>query len=177
MTTHPHTPAATHSATAGAARSDHAERLWLRGTWTRTSLRYARALHELSKVPTALALGQFAPLPDSQDAKDAAEAIEKAVQAAYSELDRILTYLNAVLDPGAATCQVCGAALVPDGGTPITWQHWRRHDGAPMAWAPYAADHVPAITFSPPTRPDWAKGDADLNTQPASTHTNHGETA
>lgn len=174
MTAHPHTTSP-QPTPAAQPRSEHADRHWLRGTWTRTSLRYARALHELSKVPTALALGQFASLPDGQDAQDAAEAIEKAVKAAYSELDRILTYLAAVLDPGHATCQTCGAALVPTSGTPITWQHWRSLSDTPPAWGPYEPDHTPDVTFGLPDRPDWAIGDIDLTTQPTSTNTTHEE--
>ncbi|MFC4910917.1 hypothetical protein [Actinomadura gamaensis] len=176
MTTHPHT--ATWPDTDAEARRRQAERRWLRGTWTRVHLRYARALHELSQVPTALALGQFAAFPDGQDARDAAEAIETAVQAAYSELDHILTYVAAVLDPGPATCQTCGGGLCSTHGQgPAVWEHWRQLSDAPPGFERYTADHPPAVTFGQPDRPDWTASDTDLtpsrcNTS-ASTPTHH----
>ncbi|MCP2336971.1 hypothetical protein [Actinomadura rupiterrae] len=179
MTAYPHTAPHNPAPRTGPdtpPRCRNAERLWLRGTWTRLHLRYGRALHELSKVSTPLALGQFAAFPDGQDARDAAEAIETAVLAAYRELDRILAYVGAVLDPGPATCQTCGGGLwATHGQGPAVWQHWRRLSDTMHGFERYTADHPPAVTFGQPDRPDWADGDADLTPPPTNTPANQEE--
>ncbi|HEU5161149.1 MAG TPA: hypothetical protein VFU43_29405 [Streptosporangiaceae bacterium] len=75
------------------------DRRWLVDTLTRISLRYGRAVHELSQVPAALALAHLSGDPAGQDARDAAEAIGAVVAAAVAELVHIDAYACAITRP------------------------------------------------------------------------------
>ena len=139
---------------------EHTDRVWLVDTLTRASVRYGRALHELSALPGLLALARLHDLPEATDVKDAAEAIAKAVWTAINELDRLWDYAEAITEPGPMTCAECGQRLSYFHGYDGL-QHWRLAVDFPMTEV-LDTDHEPRPLWGNPPRPDWRDHDTDL---------------
>lgn len=153
------------TATPEPTTGDRHDPLWLTDTLTRASLRYGRALHELSNLPGLLALARLWDHPEATDVQDAATEIEKAVRSAIDELDRLAEYVEAITDPGQAVCADCNANVsLFHGAADFTHWRWITDADAPAGRRvqPYAAGHEARPFWRTPPRPDWSTDDADL---------------
>lgn len=156
------------------------DRVWLADTLTRASLRYGRALHALSMVPGPLALARLWDLPEAGDVQKAAETIFDHVQAAMRELDGLARYVEAITDPGPATCAECGARADVFMGRE-GFEHWR-YVSDTASWSgrrveTFDAGHEPRPVWNDPPRLDWREADTDLTPDTPTTSRPEGPTS
>lgn len=146
------------AAVLAAARMDPevgADVRWLRDTLWRVQVRYGRALATLAVVPRLVAEANRWQVPEAtwNEAEEAAAAVRRAID----ELDRVADYLDAVLDPGPATCGTCGEQVgtSQDG---VGWKHWRAINDQASGLARFEffdTDHDAVPVFGRPDRPAW----------------------